>query len=85
MMDNMRLSVVKNQLTESPFEPVKPAIYSINYNEGNWISLKLVTEKSVAQSLEQIEAEFTKVAPSVPFEFQFVDEAFGKKFGTKSA
>ena len=77
------IGVVKNQLTESPFEPVKPAIYSINYNEGNWISLKLVTEKSVAQSLEQIEAEFTKVAPSVPFEFQFVDEAFGKKFGTE--
>lgn len=77
------IGVVKNQLSESPFEPVKPAIYSINYNEGNWINLKLPPEKSLAHSLERIETEFARFAPSVPFEFQFVDDAFGNKFKTE--
>lgn len=77
------IGVVKNLLTESPFEPVKPAIYSLNYNEGNWINLKLPPEKSLTHSLEQIEAEFAKFAPSIPFEFQFVDDAFGNKFKTE--
>ncbi|MEM9077181.1 MAG: FtsX-like permease family protein [Bacteroidota bacterium] len=74
------IGVVKNMLTESPFEPIQQAIYSINYNETNWINLKLPPEKSLAYSLERIESEFTRFAPSVPFEFQFVDDAFGNKF-----
>ncbi|WP_396636667.1 ABC transporter permease [Maribacter sp. R77961] len=74
------IGVVKNLLTESPFEPVKQAVYSINYNQANWINLKLSPEKSIVQSLERIETEFSKFAPNVPFEFQFVDNAFGNKF-----
>ncbi|WP_435623951.1 ABC transporter permease [Flagellimonas sp.] len=77
------IGVVKNLLNESPFEPVKQAIYSINYNEGNWINLKLPPEKSLAHSLERIEMEFAQFAPSIPFEFQFVDNAFGNKFKTE--
>lgn len=74
------IGVVKNMLTESPFEPVQQAIYSINYNETNWINFKLHPEKSLAHSLEYIEKEFARFAPSVPFEFQFVDDAFEQKF-----
>ena len=74
------IGVVKNLLTESPFEPVKPGIYSINYDETNWMNLKLAPEKSLNQSLTQIEAVFNRFAPNVPFEYQFVDESFGSKF-----
>ncbi len=77
------IGVVKNLLTESPFEPVKQAIYSINYNETNWINLKLAPEMSLTESLAQIETVFNKFAPSVPFEYQFVDEVFGNKFKTE--
>ena len=74
------IGVVKNLLTESPFEPVKPGIYSIDYDETNWMNLKLAPEKSLNQSLTQIEAVFNRFAPNVPFEYQFVDERFGSKF-----
>ena len=74
------IGVVKNLLTESPFEPIKQAIYAINYNQTNWINLKLAPEKSLAESLAQIETVFQKFAPGVPFEYQFVDAAFGNKF-----
>ncbi|MEM8927170.1 MAG: ABC transporter permease [Bacteroidota bacterium] len=74
------IGVVKNLLNESPFEPVKPAIYRMNYDETNWINLKLTPERSFAHSLASIEAEFARIAPSIPFEYRFVDDAFGKKF-----
>lgn len=77
------IGVVKNLLTESPFEPVKPAIYSINYNQMNWINLKLASGKSLAASLGQIETVFNKFSPGVPFNYQFVDAAFEKKFKTE--
>ena len=77
------IGVVKNLLAESPFEPVKPAIYSINYNETNWINLKLTPEKSLDESLASIEGIFSEFVPATPFKYQFVDEAFGNKFKTE--
>ncbi|WP_394749336.1 ABC transporter permease [Spongiimicrobium salis] len=77
------LGVVKNLLTESPFEAVKQAIYSINYNETNWITLKLAPGKNLAASLSTVEGVFQGFATDVPFEYQFVDEAFGSKFKTE--
>lgn len=74
------IGVVKNILTESPFEPVKQAVYLIKYDNTNWIELKLLPNKSVSESLAQIKAVFHKHVPNVPFEYQFVDEVFAGKF-----
>ncbi|BFP39422.1 ABC transporter permease [Flavobacteriaceae bacterium GF1] len=74
------IGVVENLLTESPFEPVKPSIYMIDYGNTNWIGLKLSPSKKVTESLTRIKQVFGKIAPNVPFEYEFVDEAFGKKF-----
>lgn len=74
------IGVVENLLTESPFEPVKPSIYMIDYDNTNWIELKLAPVKNITESLTKIEQVFRKIAPNVPFEYEFVDEAFGKKF-----
>lgn len=74
------IGVVENILTESPFESVKPAIYLIKYNNTNWIELKLSSENSIAKSLVQVGAIFKNHVPNVPFEYEFVDEAFASKF-----
>ncbi len=74
------IGVVENLLTESPFDPVKPSIYMIDYENTNWIALKLTPDKNVTESLTSIAQVFRKIAPNVPFQFEFVDEAFGKKF-----
>ncbi len=74
------IGVVENLLSESPFDPVKPSIYMIDYDNTNWITLKLAPTKSVTESLTGIEQVFQKTAPNVPFQYEFVDEAFGKKF-----
>lgn len=74
------IGVVKNMVTESPFEPVRQAIYLIDYTNTNWIELRLSPSKSITQSLAQIETVFQKYVPNVPFQYQFVDEAFAGKF-----
>lgn len=74
------IGVVKNIITESPFEPVRQAVYSIDYGNTNWIALKLRSDKSITQSLAQIETLFNRYVPNVPFQYQFVDESFAGKF-----
>ncbi len=78
--DHKVIGVVKNILTESPFQPVKQAVYMIKYDNTNWIELKLNPSKSASESLAAIKTVFNKHAPNVPFEYQFVDETFAEKF-----
>ena len=74
------IGVVKDMLMESPYEPVRQAVYLINDDNVNWIFLKLHPSKAVQISLSEIEAVFKKHIPSAPFDYQFADEAFGEKF-----
>ncbi|MDO5980770.1 ABC transporter permease [Flavivirga spongiicola] len=74
------IGVVKDILVESPFESVKQAVYMIKYDNTNWIELKLNPNKSANESLVAIKTIFRKHIPNVPFEYQFVDDAFSKKF-----
>jgi len=74
------IGVVGNIVTESPFEPVKPAVYTIDYDNTNWMVLPLLPERSVSESLSGIAAIFKRHVPNVPFDYHFVDEAFAKKF-----
>lgn len=74
------IGVVKNIITESPFEPVKQAIYLIDYSTTNWIAIRLSSANSITQSLAQIETVFNKYVPNVPFDYEFVDAAFAGKF-----
>lgn len=77
------IGVVKDVVAVSPFEPVRQAVYMIKYNNTNWIELKLNPEKSITESLATIEGVFTKHVPNVPFEYEFVDDAFSKKFASE--
>ncbi|WP_288426720.1 ABC transporter permease [uncultured Spirosoma sp.] len=77
------VGVVKDVLAESPYEPVKQAIYSMNYEYANWIVLKLNPNRSARESLAAIEATFKKHVPSAPFAYSFADQEFGKKFASE--
>ncbi|GAB4017224.1 ABC transporter permease [Spirosoma koreense] len=77
------IGVIKDVLAESPYEPVKQAFYFMNYENVNWITLKLNPNRSVSQSMTVVEAIFKKHVPSAPFEYKFADEEFGKKFASE--
>src|SRR5205085_927760 len=64
-----------------PFYPVRPTLYHIGDNNDLYnLILKLNPTQNVNQSLGQIEKIIKKYTPTVPFEYKFVDEAFGSKF-----
>jgi len=72
--------VVKNMLMESPYDPIRQAIYLLDYENVNWMHIKLNPAKPIKTSLAEVEAVFKKHIPSAPFDYQFADESFGEKF-----
>ncbi len=80
-IDNYRIiGVVKNMIMESPYEPIRQMVYFLSYDRASWINLRLHPEQSARKSLASIEEVFTKIIPSAPFEYEFVDENFADKF-----
>ncbi|MFC3199584.1 ABC transporter permease [Parapedobacter deserti] len=75
------IAVVKDILQESPFFPVRPTLYRIApVNDMANLVIKLNPNQSAAKSISMIENTWKKRVPDVPFDYTFVDEAFGDKF-----
>ncbi len=74
------IGVVEDILAESPFEPVRQAVYMIKYDNTNWIEIKLNPERSTSEALASVASIVTKHVPNVPFDYKFVDDTFAKKF-----
>jgi putative ABC transport system permease protein len=77
------VGVIKDMLMSSPYEPVKQTIYFLDYNNVNWIVLKLNPNKSAGESISKIEAAFRKFIPSAPFDYKFADNEFAAKFAAE--
>ncbi len=75
------IGVVKDILQESPFFPVRPTVYHLGAS-GNLSNLvvRLNPDQSTSQSIRAIEKIWKKYTPTVPFDYQFVDQEFGNKF-----
>lgn len=74
------IGVVKDMIASSPFEPVKQAIYVLDYEKVNWMNFRLNPDKSAKESLAIIEEVLKKVIPSAPFDYKFADEEYAAKF-----
>jgi ABC-type antimicrobial peptide transport system permease subunit len=77
------VGVIKDMLMQSPYENVKQTIYFMDYNNVNFIILKLNPNKSAAESIAKIEAVFKKYIPSAPFDYKFADSEFAAKFAAE--
>jgi len=74
------VGVIKDMLMQSPYENVKQTFYFMDYNNVNWIILKLNPNASTTTSLTKIETAFKKFIPSAPFDYKFADTEFASKF-----
>lgn len=75
------IGVVGDILQESPFFPVRPTFYHLDsYDAMVNIVLKLNPKQNASQSISTIEKVWKKYVHDVPFDYSFVDEAFGSKF-----
>ena len=77
------IGVTDNVIMGSPFEPVEPMMVFFEPNGANSISIRLNKAVQPQKALSSIETIFKKYNPAYPFEYQFVDQEFGKKFLTE--
>lgn len=77
------IGVINDIIKASPFEPVHPTFFTINFNNVNVLNVKLAPQAKTREALSKIENIIKKYAPNAPFEYAFVDEEYAKKFGAE--
>jgi len=77
------IGIVSDMIKDSPFNPVKPSIFTIDYDAVNVINIRTSPRFSTGEALGKIETVFGKYNPSAPFEYKFVDEKYAAKFSTE--
>jgi ABC-type antimicrobial peptide transport system permease subunit len=65
----------------SPYEPVRP-MFVILDDWGGSITLRLAKTDDLPGTLARVEDVFKKYNPAYPFEYEFMDEEFQKKYVT---
>jgi ABC-type antimicrobial peptide transport system permease subunit len=74
------IGITDNVIMESPFKPVDPMVMYFNPRNSSTVSVRLKEEVAPQKALALLETVFKKYNPAFPFEYQFVDQEFGKKF-----
>ncbi len=77
------IGVTDNVVMESPYKPVDPMMVFYDPGNSNSISIRLADAAQLQKALQSIETIFKKHNPAYPFEYQFADQEFGKKFLTE--
>ncbi|RFS16302.1 ABC transporter permease [Emticicia sp. C21] len=77
------VGIIKDMIMQSPYEPIMPSVFIMDYGWANVISVKLKPSVSASAALSKVEAVFKKHNPGSPFDYKFVDQEFGQKFATE--
>lgn len=77
------VGVIKDMLMQSPYSPVTPTVFVLDYEWANVITVKLKPTLSATEALSKVEAVFKKHNPDSPFDYKFVDLEYGQKFAAE--
>ena len=77
------IGVVKNMVMSSPYEPVKPAMFFALDGKGSSIIIRVNPALSMRDALSKIEAVFKQYDATSPFDYQFADDEYAKKFAAE--
>jgi len=78
--DRKVVGVVNDIIMQSPYIPVQPTVYFLEYGWSNFITIRLKQNLTVKEAVARIEQVFKKHNPSSPFEYEFIDEEYAEKF-----
>lgn len=73
------IGIVEDMVMQSPYSPVSPMGIFLN-THAKYIDVRLKKDQSIHKTIKAIEAIINKYNPVYPFEYQFADEEFNKKF-----
>ena len=74
------VGVIDNMVMQSPYMPVQPTIFMMDYGWANLITVKIKHNAQLTDALAKIGGVFRKYNPGSPFDYQFTDEEYAKKF-----
>jgi ABC-type antimicrobial peptide transport system permease subunit len=75
------IGVAKDMITDSPYGQVRPTVYFLSKDASSVVLLKINPRMSASEALDKIGNAFKTYNPAQPFEYQFVDQEYAKKFG----
>jgi len=74
------VGVIDDMIMQSPYMPVQPTIFMVNYGWANIITVKIKSTATMQDALAKIGGVFKKYNPASPFDYHFTDENYAKKF-----
>jgi len=77
------IGVVKNMIRNFPFRKVEPAFYTVSPDMITTMQIRLAPGQSMTGALGKVAAVFRKYNPESPFDCQFVEQDYAKKFGSE--
>ena len=77
------IGITDDLVMSSPYKPVDPMMILYHQFNSNFIDIRLNNSVQPQAALNSLKEIFKKYDPAVPFEYQFVDAEFGKKFLTE--
>ena len=79
--DRRLIGVLDDVLMGNPYEPIRPTFYILG-DWGGFISVRLSPSSDLQSTLTSVENIFNQYNPAYPFEYNFADEQFQRKFTT---
>ena len=74
------VGVVKDVIMETPFESVRPTVFTYMPEWRSFFMLRMNEHQSTEQALAAIQPIFEKHDPTTPFNYEFVEETYSEKF-----
>ncbi|MDO6434922.1 ABC transporter permease [Flavitalea sp. BT771] len=76
------IGVAEDMVMASPYMPVKPTVFWLNYDAMslNSMTVRLAPGVPVHKALAATEGVFKRLAPGGAFEYKFIDEEYARKF-----
>jgi putative ABC transport system permease protein len=74
------VGIVKDMVMGSPYQPIQPCIFSLDYGWLNIITVRLNPAMPAQTALNALEPVFKRYDPGSAFEYTFVDEQYARKF-----
>jgi putative ABC transport system permease protein len=78
--DHLVIGVIKNMVMQSPYKPVKQALFFLAPQDVEYINIKINPAMNAHDAMNKIAAVCKVYSPSVPFSYKFADEEYARKF-----
>lgn len=77
------IGVIKDMVMQSPFDPVMPAIFYMAPWKVGVLNIRINPATDAGTALKKIENVYKQYNPGQPFEYNFVDDEYGRKFAAE--